>query len=152
MKKNLTILVAALLCLTTILGCTKKGNVAGSRPGMTANIGTAPYIATFCLATQSGAQLTINGLSGTTTTPVAPYVTLVIKHWAGATGKYAIDSTGNNYAAYIGGVGAYSLSSGGSIIVTSVTTEQIEGSFSFTCYDGTAATGGVFYARVQPQQ
>ena len=151
MKKNIAILAIALLSLTIVGGC-KKGNVAGSRPGMTASISGAPYNASFCLATQNGAQLTINGLSGATTTPVAPYVTLVIKHWAGATGIYAIDSTGYNYAAYIGGVGLYSLSSSGSIIVTSVTTDQIEGSFSFTCYDGTAAGGGVFYARVQPQQ
>ena len=152
MKRNITLFVLAVLGIVAMTGCSKTGPTPGSTPNMKASIGAMPYIAPYCLAVQNGSQILIEGLGGTTTVPTYPYMALTILKWTGKPAIYVNDSTGTNFVGqYFSSTTSYELANIGSVIITSITADQINGAFSFTCYDGVVVSGGTFAARIKPQ-
>ena len=146
MRKILTLAAIAIMGIAVFSGCSKKSSSPSY--GMKATIGSTAYNAPYCLASSTSGVLVIDGLGGSATAPTPPYVTIVIPSWTSAAGTFNLDSTMTaNYAEYILSDTVARISKTGSVIITSVTSTSIAGTFSFSCTDGTAVSSGSFTAK-----
>jgi len=149
MKKILTIAAIAMIGLLTFAGCSKKSS-SGPSYYMKATLGSSAYNAGNCIASSNGAGgLTITGLGGSSTSPTPPYVSVEIVTWSNAAGTFNFDSTmTTNFAQYILSDTTSKISKSGSVIVNTVSSTVVTGTFTFTCTDGTVVSGGTFSAKV----
>lgn len=148
MKKNLKVLALAILCIGVISACSKKSSSSSSSPyTMTATKGGTPVTVSgqsAVYAIVSGPILEVIGenISGSDTTGFV----LMVGNYTGV-GSYTIDGITNaaEYVSKTGSSGTLVLGTSGTITVTSATSPQMKGTFSFS--DGTTSiTGGSFTA------
>ena len=152
MKRILTITAIAAIGFAAFTGCKKSSSGASSTYNMKATIGSTAYNAPNCLAVQTGTQMVIEGLGGTSTVPTFPYMALILTNWNSGivTATFNFDSTMlKNYAQYLSSSTSAIISKTGSVNVTSVTSTAVSGNFSFTGTDGTVVSGGTFTAQIQ---
>jgi hypothetical protein len=162
MKKNLNLVTAiAIIGLAAFSGCTKSSSLSNT---MTATISSASFSKTCGFNIDSagaglntGAGLNILGsdnIYGLWGNANYPSINLfIVNYTVGQTGTFNITTsniTGTGTTAFIdsistiGGLYASAIAQTGSIIITSASSSQIVGTFSFTCTDGTTVTNGSF--------
>jgi hypothetical protein len=154
MKKLSILFVAVFIIAATIFtGCTPSTSSSSSSYVMKANIsGSTPMNGSICLAAEVSSSLGISGSTVTGGIAGPPQINLSIGTWSGTTGTFPLtnvtSATEGNFGQYISTTGVMAkVSSAGNLVITSVTSTQIKGTFSFTCTDGTVVSAGSFTAQ-----
>ena len=153
--KNLSIFFVAvfIIAATIFTGCTPSTSSSSSSYVMKATIsGSTPMNGSICLAALVSSTLGITGSTVTGGIAGPPQINLSIGSWSGTTGTFPLtnvsSATSGNFGQYISTTGVLAkVSSAGNLIITSVTSTQIKGTFSFTCTDGTVVSAGSFTAQ-----
>ena len=146
MKKILFFAATAVINFSALTGC-KKSDSSPSY-SMKATIGSTSFNTSHCLAVAASGGLTITGWSGTSTTATAPMIDIVIVNWNQSTGTITFDSTmTTGYEQYLPNTTTTSLEKTGTVTITSVATNSVSGTFSFTASDGTVVSAGSFTAQ-----
>lgn len=137
MKPFFVITLSALAILTA---CKKKTTDPG--PGMFARINGVSWAATaYSAKLNADSFLLIYGQIGSDSTGTD--IALGIDHFGRHTGSYAITLTGDNESEYADhSINAWHLGTAGSIVVTKITADNIQGRFNFT--SDVSVTDGTF--------
>lgn len=141
MRKQLAGIALALVCAGAFNSCTKK-STTNSTPAnsMKATVGSTSFAATSVATSKNGSLVDIAGVKDASNT-----LSLVLSGYTGAAGTYTIDNMGTTLnEAIVETNGATVAAAHGSIVVTSVGSSTMSGTFSFTCTDSTKVTGGTF--------
>ena len=148
MKKVLGIIAVVVLSTGIFVSCSKSKSSSSANGSLKATAGGVSVSSNYCFTAESDSTLAIDGFNLNSTASVFPYITVQIDQWNGAAGTFAFDSTSNN------GIGYYFASASvtktanhGSVTITSVSATDVNGTFTFTCTDGTVISGGTFDAK-----
>ena len=150
MNRVITLLLLIGITISaSFFGC-KRSVTSNNTYSMKAKIGsTDVYTAPNCLAVINASSMVIEGLAGSAPFPSYPYIELVIPNWYGSQGPYPVDSLlGHPHIRYYIDADHTKISWYGSIIINSVSTEIITGTFTCTTQDTTLISEGAFTAKV----
>jgi hypothetical protein len=144
MKKQFAGILFVLVCAGTFGSCTKKTTNSTPANSMKATVGNTSFAAVSVAVTKNNAGGTnlvdIAGVKDASNT-----LSLILSGYTGAAGTYTIDNMGTtSNEAIVETNGATVTAAHGSIVVTSVGSSTMSGTFSFTCTDSTKVTGGTF--------
>ena len=146
MKKLFSIAAIVMIGALAFTSCKKSDN-SSSNGTLTATAGTTSINSSYCAASLLGTNLGIGSVNLSSGTLAYPYITLQIGNFTTA-GTYTMDGVTTG-AGYIVGSNASDIKTAayGTIVVTSVSSTQVSGTFSFTCTDSTKVTNGSFTAK-----
>ena len=152
MTRFFRLLCIALLSITFLGGCSGTGTLTGTTYTMSATVGTTPFNGGICIAVYNPTvsdDLAISGstLSGSIGGP--PQINLNIINWPGGTGTFILGPASTmTFGNYVASASATTkISTSGYVIITSMTSGMMTGSFAFTCDDGTVISAGRFNAK-----
>jgi hypothetical protein len=156
MRKNIILLTISLLGIVIFFSCKKSdsntpgsSNTSGSF--IDATINGAAYKQSACVAVVEDSTLGIYGGATSTVNLAYPYIEMSVEKYKGV-GTYTVPGvTGSlNNADVDSNIGAAVPYSGsyGTIIITTATSTNVAGTFSFTTDDSTKVTNGSFSAVV----
>jgi hypothetical protein len=153
MRQFTLIAVFSLFSISMFTGCFPTASSVAPSYGMTATIGSTHLNATVVNAYSTMNILAITGSSVNGSAAGRPQINITVPNWNGAAGTFTLmpgmGGTFNGpFAEYIPTDSSYALlSQHGTVVVNSVSTSTITGTFSFTCTDSTAVTAGSFIAK-----
>ena len=147
MKNILTLAALALISFTAVTSCTKTATTTGY--SMSVNLGGAPTVFNNSLISVSNNSVTgaktyiIEGLYNEKNYPYV-YIYLPSKD----SGMYTIGNYSMaTHAIYATDTLTTKQSVSGYVMIDTVTTSFVAGTYSFVCTDGTAITSGQFHAK-----
>ncbi len=147
MKKFLLIAATTMIAFGGTTGCKKDSSTSPSY-SMKATVGSSSFNTSHCIASAANGGLIITGWTGSSTTATAPMMVIAITSWNQGTGTVNFDaSMSNGYEEYVASTTTTSLAQTGTVNITSVASNAISGTFSFTATDGTVVSGGTFTAQ-----
>jgi len=145
MKKILTFTAIVMIGLAAFSGCKKSSDSPSYN--MSASVGGTAFSANYCVADTLGGALMIMAFNGTGYTATPPDMIITITSYTGM-GTYNFDSLGvTNIGQYNATASTSKESIAGSVVISSTTSTQVVGTFSFTCSDGTVVSSGKFTAQ-----
>ena len=141
MKKFLSVASIAMIAVAVFTGCSKSSSTSSATGSLKATAGTTSVNSNFCEAGYVDSTLSITGTSITSSTASYPYIILGIYGWNGtSTGTFAIGGSNLNLATYAVSSTVSHEATSGTITITSVSSTQISGTFSFV--GGPTSIGG----------
>ncbi len=143
--KKLYFLLSAIAMLFIFSGCAKKSTGPGYY--IQARIGNTDYYATNCIIFSSGSATIIDGFLSNSISSTYPYMVLSLQNSLGLPGKIKLDNTTGSTARYFTSATHAMVSESGSVVITDISGNNVTGTFSFTCTDGTTVTDGAFTAK-----
>ncbi len=152
MKNTLILLTVFVFFVSSCTKTIKKTTTTTtSSPFMSAVVGTDSFNANF-VSVQRGtdSSFCIRGFGGTDTLHAPfPYLLIIFRPWSGVAGTYSFDTAigvNHNFIEWVPS-GAPDVNTAGQVVITSIDTAYISGTFHFTTLSGIVISNGAFKVR-----
>jgi hypothetical protein len=146
MRNILTLAIITTFWLAAFAGC-KKSRSSTASYTLTATVGDSAFSGNDTYVVGTGISRAIFSYNGTGSSPMPPYMQIVIPNYTGA-GTYNFDTTlVTNFALYQSTYTNRKLAKSGAVVISDTSGASVSGTFSFTATDGTVVSSGKFTAK-----